>query len=214
KNEWYIQDLPAGSNITLTPEIFASTEAIDKAYQLQVILNYRDTVGSIRSETYNLGLVVQGSIKIVLQSAFISPSPVGSGGNVTISGDILNEGNVAAMYMNATALILPPFETIDGSSIYLGELSPNTPLPFSLTFRVLNGTADGAYPLDIIFYYKDSLGKTRSFTTTFNITVMGVVRPPKPPQQEATSRPLPIIILSVTATIIIVYLFTRRRGRS
>ncbi|MGQ9514570.1 MAG: COG1361 S-layer family protein [Thermoproteota archaeon] len=213
KSEWYIQDLPAGSNFTLTPDIFASTEAIDKAYQIQVTLNYRDAVGSIHSETYNLGLIVQGSIKIVLQSVFISPSPVGSGGNFTVSGDILNEGNVAAMYMNATALIAPPFKALDGSSIYLGELDPNTPLPFSLTFGVLNGTADGTYPLDVVFYYKDSLGNTRSFTRTFNVTVMGVFQPPKPPEQKTTYPTLPLIILTLTAIVIITYSFIRRRSR-
>ncbi|MBO3803195.1 MAG: hypothetical protein JTT11_04880 [Candidatus Brockarchaeota archaeon] len=214
KGEWYVQDLPAGSNVTLVPEVFASTEAIEKAYQMQVSLNYRDAVGTARSETCSLGFSVQGSIRIVVQSVFISPTPVGSGGNFTISGDILNEGNVAAMYTNATATIAPPFEAIDGSSIYLGELDPNTPLPFSLSFKVVNGTSDGTYPLEISFYYKDAFGGTHRFARSFDVEVMGIVQPPAPPKQETPSLPLPTIAIAAAAAAVIVYALSRRRGRS
>jgi hypothetical protein len=214
KSEWYVQDLPAGSNLTFVPEIFASTEAIERAYQIQVSLSYRDAVGTVRSEIYSLGISIQGSIKIVVQSAYISPTPVGSGGNFTIAGDVLNEGNVAAMYVNASALISPPFESIDGSSIYLGELDPNTPLPFSLSLKISNGTADGTYPLEVLFYYKDVFGDTHCFTKSFDVVVMGVYQPPTPQQPKPPSLPLPLISATIAAIAILLYIFLRKRSRS
>jgi len=213
---WYAQNLQAGSSITLNPQIFASTNAMDNAYQLQVSLNYRDAVGTDHTEVHNLGFSVQGSIIIVMQSAFISPAPVGAGGNITVSGNLLNEGNVAAMYMNATAEIRSPFETLDGSSIYLGELDPNTPLPFSISMRIQRGTENGTYPLNILFYYKDSIGNTHSVERAFDVTVSGVYQPPKPTVSQVFFLFTPLglsVLIILIAAIIVAYVFIRRRAR-
>lgn len=213
---WYVQNLDAGSKVTLDPQVFASTDAMDKAYLVQVSLNYRDAVGTVHDEVHTLGFSVQGSIFIVVQSAFISPIPVGAGGNITVSGNILNEGNVAAMYTNATAIVVPPFETLDGSSIYLGELDPNTPLPFSITMGIMSDTANGTYPLSVLFYYKDSFGNTHSAEMTFDVTVSGVYVPPKPQVRQVfflfTPLGLSMTIIIVVAIIIVAYLFIRRRA--
>jgi len=213
---WYVQNLNAGSNVTLDPQVFASTDAMDKAYVVQISLNYRDSVGTVRDEVHSIGFSVQGSIIIVVQSAFISPIPVGAGGNITVSGNILNEGNVAAMYTNATAIVEPPFETLDGSSIYLGELDPNTPLPFSLIMGIMSDTANGTYPLKVLFYYKDSFGDTHSVERAFNITVSGVYVPPKPQVRQVfflfTPLGLSMTIVMVVAIIIVAYVFIRRRA--
>jgi hypothetical protein len=214
---WHAQNLQANSSITLNPQIFASTNAMGNAYQLQVSLNYRDAVGTAQSEVHTLGFSVQGSITIVVQSVFISPAPVGAGGNITISGNLLNEGNVAAMYMNATAIIKPPFEALDGSSIYLGELDPNTPLPFSISMRVLGDTENGTYPLNVLFYYKDSMGNTQSLERAFDVTVSGVYQPPKPQVRTEfflfTRLGLITLIIIIVAIIAIAYVLMSRRAR-
>lgn len=213
---WYVQNLNAGSKVTLNPQIFASTDAMDKAYQVQVSLNYRDAVGTMHDEVHSLGFSVQGSIIIVVQSVFISPAPVGAGGNITVSGNLLNEGNVAAMYMNATAIVKPPFETLDGSSIYLGELDPNTPLPFSLSMRIMSDAANGTYPLNVLFYYKDSFGTTHSVERVFDVTVSGVYQPPRPTVKQVfflfTPLGLSIIIIVIAAIIIVAYFFIKKRA--
>lgn len=212
---WYVQNLDAGSEVTLNPQVFASTDAMDKAYQVQVSLSYRDAVGTLHDEVHSLGFSVQGSIIIVVQSVFISPVPVGAGGNITVSGNILNEGNVAAMYTNATAIVKPPFEILDGSSIYLGELDPNTPLPFSLTMRIMSDAANGTYPLYVLFYYKDSFGTVQSIERVFDVTVSGTYRPPRPPERREFILFTPMGVLTIAAIggVVVAYVFVRRRGR-
>jgi hypothetical protein len=211
---WNFQDLPAGSNLTIIPEIFITTEALDKAYQIQVTVGYRDAAGTSHSETYSLGLSVQGAIDIVVQSALVAPVPVEAGGTVTVSGNLLNEGNVAAMYMNATAVVAPPFEAVDGSGLYIGELDTNTPLPFSVSLKVANGTANGTYPLKVVFYYKDSFSNTRSLERTYDVAVLTL--PPSPITSQPTMLPLrELLLILVIAAIVCctLYLLWRRRRR-
>jgi hypothetical protein len=211
---WDFQDLPAGSNLTLTPEIFITTEALDKAYQIQVTVGYRDAAGTSHSETYSLGLSVQGAIDIVVQSALVAPVPVEAGGAVTVSGNLLNEGNVAAMYMNATAVVAPPFEAVDGSGLYIGELDTNTPLPFSVSLNVANGTANGTYPLKVVFYYKDSFSNTHSLERTYEVVVLTL--PLSPIQNQPVMLPLrELLLILVIAAIVCcaLYLLWRRRRR-
>lgn len=219
-NYWYFQYLPAGGSITIEPALLASNSAIDGTFQVQVLVSYRDNVGTLRSEQRNVGILVKGPIRIVLQDVAVVPSVVGAGGNVTVSGTIMNEGVVSAMYMNASLLATPPFLAYNGASAYIGEVSPNTPMPFSLSIGISRDAENRTYVLPLLLYYKDNYHNTYSIELPLRVTVQGVAQPP-PPQQTQTEPEtllrsnLAIFALVVTAAALsslATYFVTRRRS--
>ena len=220
-NYWYFQSLPAGESVTVHPTFFASNSAIDGTFQIQVTMSYRDNVGAVRTEQRSIGILVKGPIRIVLQDVAVMPSVVGAGGNVTVAGTIMNEGAVSAMYMNASLLTVPPFVAYDGARSYIGEVSPNTPMPFSLSVGVSRDAENGTYTLPLLLYYKDSYHNTYSIEVPLRVTVQGVVQPPSSEQPRSAelfslTRLATLALIAVVAALssAATYFLTKRGSKS
>ena len=70
------------------------------------------------------------------------------GGNATISGNLLNSGNLAAYNANVTVKS-DALASTSASSLFLGEIDPNIPRPFSLLVNFKKTLAEGNYSITI-----------------------------------------------------------------
>jgi hypothetical protein len=134
-------------SVTVSIEIYAPTSAIGSSYQGSVTLTYRE-LGDISytEESHSIGFSVQGWVNLVLYGIQVTPSSTSPGGNATVSGNLLNSGNLAVYNANVTveSEALAPGAS---ASVFLGEVDPNIPRPFSLLIKFEKNLADGAYPL-------------------------------------------------------------------
>jgi hypothetical protein len=73
---------------------------------------------------------------------------ISPGGNTTVSGNVLNDGNLASYNANVTvesdALVQGP-----QNSVFLGEVDPNIPRPFSVLIVFKPSLAPGNYTLTV-----------------------------------------------------------------
>jgi hypothetical protein len=162
---WNIGDMAPSSTQELSTKVFASTDAIGKAAAFKVTAQHVSAAGQPEVETTDLGIYVDGEISIRAYDIALTYI----GGKPNITGNLLNEGNVLALFttvelVSAGDLVknLPPQQ-------YLGDLTENSPLPFSIPVDAAPGAAAGTYPVVIRVQYKDSLREMHTFQVEGNV---------------------------------------------
>jgi len=218
---WRFDDLGSGSNVVIAPSIFATLGAADASFPISIKLSYLDSKGFPHTEVKEIGLSVRGRIILVSQDLRIIPERVSAGRNVTLVGSILNRGNTEALFMEASIIRSNSISVASASSQYIGEIDPNSPVPFSLDFQVERSAPNGGLPVVIQFVYEDAYGNAFLKTEEFEVEVGSFI--PINAQDESPSGGLslpfqlpmlgPILIVAVIA-IILSILILRRRGRN
>lgn len=146
-SHWHYSSMEIGQSVTINFQVYAPTAVIGNSYLGSITVSYKQ-LGDISytQETHDFSFSVQGWISLILYGVQITPSTAAPGGNATLSGNLLNNGNLAAFNANVTvgSSILEPASL---SSAYLGEIDPNIPRPFSLLVLVKGNVREGNYSL-------------------------------------------------------------------
>jgi uncharacterized membrane protein len=142
---WHYDSIVPGQSVAVSFEIYASTGAIGSSYDGSVTLTYRE-LGDISYtvETHTVTFSVHGWINLKLYGIQITLTAAVPGGNATVSGNLLNSGNIAAY--NATVTV--ESEAIaQGTTAYvfLGEVDTNIARPFSLVIHFGKSLPAGTY---------------------------------------------------------------------
>jgi len=179
-NHWRVPSVKKNGFLTIEILVYAPASAIGNTFTASIVLTYKE-LGYVyyTSETHSIGFVVHGWVKMVAYGVAVSPEKAEPGTDVTISANLLNQGNVAAMYTNVTLLPAEPLVLRGESTSYVGQVDPNSPAPFSLTASVDPNANNGTYTVRIAVFYQDDRHLVHSFTVNAQFEV---VQPsPKPP---------------------------------
>jgi hypothetical protein len=148
-NHWHYDSIAFGQTVTITCGVYAPTSAIGSSYQATITATYRQ-LGDISTtqETHVISFTVYGWISMIIYGVQMTPSSVEPGGNATISGNVLNTGNLAAY--NATVTVQSDIvEPTPSPSAFVGEVDPNIPRPFSVLVVFSPNLANGNYSLTV-----------------------------------------------------------------
>lgn len=146
-NHWHYDSLALQQTVSIGFQVYAPTATIGTSYEGSVTLTYRQQGDvSYTSESHSIGFTVQGWIKLVLYGIQLTPPATIPGGNVTISGSLLNSGNLAAYNANVT-VESEALATGTQLSVFLGEIDPNIPRPFSVLVSFKKNLTNGTYPI-------------------------------------------------------------------
>lgn len=146
-SHWHYNSVQLGQSVTILFQVYAPTAAIGSTYQGSVTVSYKQ-LGDISytQEVHSVSFSVRGWINLILYGVQLTPSVSSPGGNTTVSGNLLNSGNLASYNANVTVqsdLIVPS----SLSNAFLGEVDPNIPRPFSLIVVFKNNIPIGNYTL-------------------------------------------------------------------
>jgi len=179
-NHWRAPSVKKNDALMIEVLVYAPASAIGNTFTASVVLTYKE-LGYVyhTSEMHSIGFVVHGWVKMVAYGVTVSPEKAEPGTDVTISANLLNQGNVAAMYTNVTLLPTESLILRQESTSYVGQVDPNSPAPFSLTASVDPNAKNGSYAVGIAVFYQDDRHLVHSFTVDAQFEV---VQPsPKPP---------------------------------
>ncbi|MEM3427765.1 MAG: NEW3 domain-containing protein [Nitrososphaerales archaeon] len=220
--KWFFPSIDAQAAVQAKPKIFASLLTTDSLESVVASLSYFDWMGNWRKESYTIIFSVQGSIIISFQNMQSTPSSTQPGGNITITGNVLNKGNRQAYYATVSLKASQPFQPILRSQ-YIGDISVNTPIPFSLTATVGRNVANGTYPITVVLEYEDSYGSKYSSEYTLQVTVTRITPQTTQPiasQTQELLTTLRTVFLTALAVIVaggvfsIIRAYRRRRHAS
>jgi hypothetical protein len=146
-SHWHYNSMALRQSVSISFQVYVPIAAIGNSYQGSVTLSYR-AAGQISytQESHGVTFSVHGWIKLVLYDVQLTPTVAAPGGNATVSGNLLNSGNLAAYNGNVTveSEALAPGSA---ASVYLGEVDPNIPRPFSLLVNFRKNLAEGNYSI-------------------------------------------------------------------
>ena len=215
-SSWIWENVSPNDTITLEATIYAPESLIGQTMQINLVVNYRDEYGSSYSESFAIGLVIRGKIVIKAYGLFATPNKAKPGEKISVSGTLLNIGNVKAMFTNVSIVPNPILDLTYESFAYIGDIDPNSPVPFTVVAYIKPGTSNGTYPIKISVYYMDDLREEHTFELTLYITVEQIQETST--GEETSSGVLEFLqgggfalIGIVTVTIILGVMYFRRR---
>src|SRR5215213_7628481 len=156
-SKWTFENLIAQSKLNLSTNVFASEDVIGKPIEFRVKIQYVTDEQST-TETINLGSYVDGEIRV--RAYDLDVNIIGDRPNLV--GNLLNEGNTVALF-TTVEMLKPPLPEQKSlvrniaSQQYLGDLTENSPLPFSIPLTIDNSTKAGTYPVFLKVSYRDNL---------------------------------------------------------
>ena len=167
---WTVSSIKPFSKMELITQIFSSEEVISKPISFTLDAEYISGEKS-KKDSLSIGAYIQGQIKI--KTYEVSMEDIG--GVLNLVGNLLNEGNTVALFTtieiinnNDSSSKLSNFSLtrdvvkqlpLQSSSLpqYLGDLTENSPLPFSIPIAIKSGTEKGKYLTNLKISYKDDL---------------------------------------------------------
>jgi hypothetical protein len=163
-NLWHYDRLVMGQGVNLNFQVYAPTSAIGSSYVGTLTITYKQLGDvSYTTESHDMGMSVKGWISLILYGLQMTPSVTVPGGNATVSGNILNNGNLAAYNANVT---VQSDVQVPGTSasVYIGEVDPNIPRPFSVLVIFKAGIAPGNYSVVVAASAIDSGKASEPYT--------------------------------------------------
>jgi hypothetical protein len=163
-SKWTFENLMPESKLSLSTTVFASEDIIGKPIQFSVNMQYVSDEQS-KTETINLGSYVDGEITVKVYDLDINII----GNKPNLVGNLLNEGNTVALFTTVEMIKSPLSEQKSlvensPSQQYLGDLTENSPLPFSIPLMIKNSTKAGIYPVYLKVSYRDNLRMLHEIT--------------------------------------------------
>jgi hypothetical protein len=177
-------------------------DATPGEYTLKMVISYLMVVTGVGKTLYmametevDVPVLIMGTRYLVIYSVGVSPREVQPAGNFTVSGTLVNTGSKSLYNVNVS--ISSP-ALIRGSSMFIGQVDPNIPRPFSFLLQVRRGLPNGTFPLRIHVTYQDlSLGVTHmnSITTAVRVQQRQIaLKPVKPAERSPVEMIVEIIL--------------------
>ncbi len=216
-SRWTFQSMLPQSKLNLSTKVFASSDLIGKPALFTLTVDYV-SAGQSKTDSLNIGTYVSGNIKIRVYDVAISFI----GGTPNIIGNLLNEGNTVGLFTTVELVksnsgkslpFVPP-------SQYLGDLSVDSPLPFSMPLNIDNRTLitiqPGIYPITLRITYSDDLKIPHVLLVNSSVDFE-----PKHAQSSNGAggsggglSGLGILVIAAIAAVIVFLFIRRRRSKS
>ncbi|WP_455281993.1 hypothetical protein [[Eubacterium] cellulosolvens] len=185
-SNWKFERIGMGENVTINPLIYVTESAAGNAYPADISISYtRLGYISPSSETHTIGFYAKGQIIMIIYDFIVEIEPVyednertrdnvvpgDTGSTITVTGSLLNKGNVPAMFTNVTIIPNPILILQPESTSYLGEVDPNSPAPFTLETKTSPQAKDGNHTILIKIEYQDQESKTYSIEKELTVYI-------------------------------------------
>ena len=252
-SRWTVQSMLPQSKLNLSTKVFASSDIIGQPALFTLTVQYV-SAGQSKTDSLNLGAYITGDIKIRVYDVRINNI-----GNVpNLVGNLLNEGNTVGLFTTIQIIndqqpppqgsnqsssseskrSLADFMTAPPPPQYLGDLSVDSPLPFSIPLVSDDNTIitapSGIYRVILKISYSDDLkiphqfidnnqtvslvassqSQDRERSAGGGLGVLGVILDGGVAGRSSSGIISIIILAAIAAAIVIAILYIIRRKRS
>ena len=231
-SRWTFNSMDASSKQELSTQVFAAEDVIAIPIEFTVDAEYISG-GQSKTDTLSIGAYVDGEIKINAYDFAVNDI----GGTPNLVGNLLNQGNTIALFTTVEMINTGQANTSTSSSPttttkqlpralvsdfppqqYLGDLSENSPLPFSIPLNIDKGLPKGTYPVSIRVTYTDNLRNTHELVLngTVNYTPKSTDSTTESGgflgSGELSSSIVPVAIILAIISILAIIVRRRRKG--
>src|SRR5215203_6755143 len=231
ESRWTFGSMDALSKQELSTQVFAAEDVIATPIEFTINAEYISGRQS-KTDSLSIGAYVDGEIKIKAYDFAINDI----GGTPNLVGNLLNQGNTIALFTTVemintgganTSTSLPSTTTKQlprtlvndfPPQQYLGDLSENSPLPFSIPLNIDKNPPGGAYPVGIRVTYSDTLRNTHEII--LNGTVNYTPKTDSSTESggflgygKLSSIVIPVVIILAIIFILVIIIRRRKDGK-
>src|ERR687898_140571 len=230
-SRWTFGSMNALSKQELSTQVFAAEDVIATPIEFTINAEYISGRQS-KTDSLSIGAYVDGEIKIKAYDFAVNDI----GGTPNLVGNLLNQGNTIALFTtveminkggantstssSSTTTKQPPRTLVNDfpPQQYLGDLSENSPLPFSIPLNIDKNLPGGAYPVGIKVTYSDTLRNTHEII--LNGTVDYTPKSDSSTESggflgygELSSIVIPVVIILAIISVLVIIIIIRRRRK-
>jgi hypothetical protein len=224
-SRWRVDYMAPQSNFPLSTTVYAAEDVINTPTDFEIDTEYIER-GQSKTDTLNIGAYVDGQIRIRTYDLDINYV----GGAPNLVGNLLNEGNTVALFTtielsNPTNDAESSQSTLNESLVtgpsqqqYLGDLSENSPLPFSIPLSIDSELPAGNYPVSLNVTYSDNLRMVHELLLNDSVAYEG--QPSASSNSDSNnaaftftngfSSIVPMVIIIIIAIVVGLFLIRRR----
>jgi len=183
-NKWTLPSLQLGQEVAISSRIFAPSGSKGQAFQLTGTLTYKTAVGSSRTETRVVSLVVQAIGKGVISVAStywgsnnvdILVAPGDKRATLTVTTQNLDNGQITGV--TQTLRLAPPFTNSTGGNtiraFYPNAVPSGGSASTSFLLNVANDAQVKSYSLGMTVSYLDQRSLLQSVEVSVPVTIVG-----------------------------------------
>jgi hypothetical protein len=219
---WTLNSIEPFSKTELLTQIFSSEEVISKPISFTLDAEYISG-GKSKRDSLSIGAYIQGQITIRTYDVSIE----NIGGVLNVVGNLLNEGNTVALFTtieiinnNEVSSKLTSNSSQSGNLIkqlplqslpapqYLGDLTENSPLPFSIPIDIKSNTENGKYMTKLKINYKDDLRTEHGLVLSETVYYQPVEMDQTNASDNSSSSILGFTISNFMTTIIVIFILS------
>jgi hypothetical protein len=219
---WTLNSIEPFSKTELLTQIFSSEEVISKPISFTLDAEYISG-GKSKRDSLSIGAYIQGQITIRTYDVSIE----NIGGVLNLVGNLLNEGNTVALFTtieiinnNEVSSKLISNSSQSGNLIkqlplqslpspqYLGDLTENSPLPFSIPIDIKSNTENGKYMTKLKINYKDDLRTEHDLVLSETVYYQPVEMDQTNAGDNSSSSILGFTISNFMTTIIVIFILS------
>jgi hypothetical protein len=219
---WTLNSIEPFSKTELLTQIFSSEEVISKPISFTLDAEYISG-GKSKRDSLSIGAYIQGQITIRTYDVSIE----NIGGVLNVVGNLLNEGNTVALFTtieiinnNEVSSKLTSDSSQSGNLIkqlplqslpapqYLGDLTENSPLPFSIPIDIKSNTENGKYMTNLKINYKDDLRTEHDLVLSETVYYQPVEMDQTNASDNSSSSILGFTISNFMTTIIVIFILS------
>jgi len=188
-NKWFIKEINPLEKTDLVIPVFADKNIEGQAVDYEVDVQYTKD-GATVIEKQNFATYIRGVIDISVHDIGLTEIA----GQKMITGDVLNQGNVKAVFGQVTVMPLDS-QAIKKSSQYIGDIDIDAPVPFNIPLSY-DSPPSGDQKVQVTLTWKDTLLQQHTIT---EIDTVSFGAPPIKSSDSANASQLQIIILVAIA---------------
>ncbi len=148
-----VSELDSGKNVTFSAVLTSGPSATVGIYSGTLTVSFTDSDGASHTQSFPVAFTLEGTVILILQDTSVTQSTSG----FTVTGSILDEGSASAYYASISGVL----GVNSATPVYIGEIDPNSPIPFSVTIPF---TA----PASVATSGSSNTTTSRSFSRSFN----------------------------------------------
>lgn len=204
QNEWDIGTIDARSSKKFSFQVYVPENVKTETLHAPLQISYFNSHGDKIEDTRTVDFYINGLIDAKIYDIRV----IELSGKQTIIGEIINEGNINALFAFVT------LEPLEGSNIkkvtqFIDELETDSPVPFNIPVEFDGVPKYGDHKIKITVRYKDDL---REEHLVSEITTVSLKDTTKKPESSFTDF-APAILGVVLAAIAVVIIYQRRKKK-
>lgn len=189
QNEWDIGTIDAKSAKTFAFSVYVPENVKTETLHTPLKVTYYNAHGDKTQDTRTVDFYINGLIDAKIYDVKV----IDIGGQQIIIGDIINEGNINALFSFVT------LEPLEGSNIkkttqFIDELETDSPVPFNIPVEFDGEPKYGDHKIKISVRYKDDVRQEHTVSEIATVTLKDLTKKPEP---KLTDFAPGIIVLAV-----------------